>query len=252
MHASPGAPRLSRRQLERDLAAAADPQRAANLAWFFKTGRGQDGEGDRFIGIPVPVQRRIALRYRGLALDDIAELLRSPVHEHRFTALEVLVAQYERAGPILRNCAGREKIFEFYLEHLSGVNNWDLVDTSAPFIVGAHLLHKRSRRLLDRLAGSGDIWTRRVAIVSTLALIKHGETEDTFRIARKLLADRHDLIQKACGWALREAGKVSRAALVSFLREHYASLPRTTLRYAIERFPPERRKRMLGGDFEGL
>jgi len=239
-------PKPTRLQLERDLAAAADPQRAANLAWFFKTGKGQYGEGDRFLGITVPVQRRIALRYRTLPLKDIDRLLASKVHEHRFAAIEILVAQYERAGE-----EARHEIVDFYLAHTSRINNWDLVDGSAPYIIGEHLI-TRPRDLLNRLAVSGNLWERRISIVSTLALIKNGEIKDTFRIARKLLGDKQDLIHKAVGWALRECGRVSRPALVSFLAKEYKRMPRTALRYAIEHFSPEERKKILAGDFVGL
>jgi 3-methyladenine DNA glycosylase AlkD len=234
---------LTRRQLERELAAVADPKRAANVAWFFKTGKGEYGEGDRFLGISVPEQRRIALRFRTLSFEDISILLGSRIHEHRFAALEILVAQYERAGESLRG-----EIVEFYLRHTSRINNWDLVDTSAPYIVGEHL-RTRPRDLLDRLAASESLWERRIAIVSTLALVKGGDIADTFRIAAKLLQDKHDLIHKAVGWALRETGRVSRADLVKFLSRHYERLPRTTLRYAIEHFPVEERKLMLSGEF---
>ncbi len=233
--------RPSRRALERELASAANPKRAESSAWFFKTGKGEYGEGDRFLGISVPLERKIALRYSHLSFPDIAGLLASRIHEHRFAALEILVAQYERALD-----ARREQIVQFYLEHTDCINNWDLVDTSAPYIVGAHL-STRSRNLLDRLAASDNLWEKRIAIVSTLALIKNGQVEDTFRIAETLLGDKHDLIQKAVGWALREAGKVSRPKLLKFLRKHYSSMPRTTLRYAIERFSPEERKQMLTG-----
>lgn len=233
--------RLSRRQLERELDAAADPRQAVNLARFFKTGKGQYGEGDRFIGIRIPVLRKIALRHAALPLEDIARLLRSRIHEHRFAALEILVAQYHRGGLEVR-----EEVFRFYLENTAGINNWDLVDTSAPYIVGEHL-RSRPRKLLLRLATSKNLWERRIAIVSTLALIKYGEIEDTFRIAKKLLADKHDLIHKATGWALRETGKVSRPALLEFLTAHYAAIPRTALRYAIEHFPASERKKILAG-----
>lgn len=233
----------TRRGLERELAEAADPERAANLAWFFKTGKGQYGEGDRFLGIPVPVQRKIALGYVHLSLPDIEHILASPIHEYRFAALEILVAQYERAPE-----PARDEIVTFYLAHSERVNNWDLVDTSAPYILGEHL-KTRSRDLLDKLAISPNLWERRIAMVSTLALIKNGEIEDTFRIAGKLLSDKHDLIQKALGWTLRETGKISRRALLTFLKEHYSSIPRTALRYAIEHFPPEQRKRFLAGNF---
>ena len=236
-----GAAAPTRKQVERDLAAVADAKRAKGLAWFFKTGKGEYGEGDRFIGIKVPLQRKIALRYVELPLDEVARLLESPIHEHRFTALEILVAKYARAAK-----GSRSRIFAFYLRHAARANNWDLVDTSAPYIVGEHL-KQRPRQLLDRLAVSPNLWKRRIAIVSTLALIREGEIKDTFRIAETLLGDEHDLIHKAVGWALREAGKVSPAALLRFLRKHYPALARTTLRYAIERFPSAQRKRILAG-----
>ena len=233
----------TRRQLERELAAVADPKRAIASAWFFKTGKGEYGEGDRFIGIRVPVQRKIALQYRTLTLNDIAHLLASKVHEHRLVALEILVAQYENGSE-----TDRDKIFHFYLKNAARVNNWDLVDASAPYIVGEHL-RTRPRDILYTLARSSVIWERRIAIVSTFAFIRAREIQDTYRIAEILMLDKHDLIQKATGWALRETGKVSPSDLILFLREHYASLARTTLRYAIERFSPEERKRMLAGQF---
>jgi 3-methyladenine DNA glycosylase AlkD len=235
--------RASRKGLERALKAAADPRRAAAVARFFKTGKGEYGEGDQFIGITVPALRKIARQHVALGLDELARLLASPIHEHRLASLEILVAQYERAGE-----AERERIVAFYLRNTAGMNNWDLVDAAAPYILGEHL-KARPRTALDRLAGSASLWERRIAIVSTLALIRGGEIAETHRIARKLLADEHDLIHKAVGWALRESGKVSSSELVKFLREHYRRIPRTTLRYAIERFPAAQRKRMLAGEF---
>lgn len=231
------------RDVVRELKSIASRKRAASSAWFFKTGKGQYGEGDRFLGITVPLQRRIALRYRDLPLADIKRLLASPLHEHRAVGLEILVAQYERGDD-----AQRDQIFQFYLRNTRRANNWDLVDGSAPYIVGEHL-KTRARGVLDRLAASKLLWERRIAIVSTLTLIKNGEIKDTYRIAEKLVADQHDLIHKAVGWALRETGKVSRPALLRFLRANYESIPRTTLRYAIERFPPPQRKRILAGNF---
>jgi 3-methyladenine DNA glycosylase AlkD len=231
----------TRRRVERELAAVASRKRAKGLAWFFKTGKGEYGEGDRFLGITVPEQRKIALRHIELPLDEVARLLHSPIHEHRFTALEILVAKYARADE-----PNRSRIFAFYIRHAECANNWDLVDTSAPYIVGVHL-KKRPRELLDRLAASRNLWKRRIAIVSTLTLIRDGQIDDTFRIARKLLRDQHDLIHKAAGWMLREAGKVSRPALLNFLRNHYSAVPRTTLRYAIERLPQAQRRQILAG-----
>ena len=232
----------TRLDLLRDLETAADERKAANLAWFFKTGKGEYGEGDIFLGITVPKSRKIALRYTHLPLPDIAKLLASPIHEHRFAALEILVVQYEKAAEDRRE----EIIFNFYLQNTHRTNNWDLVDTSAPYIVGEHL-RTRPRAILDKLANSPMIWERRIAIVATLGIVRHGELKDTFRIARKLLKDKEPLIHKAVGWLLREAGKVSRPELEQFLKKYSAKMPRTTLRYAIERFSPEERKQWLQG-----
>ena len=234
---------LTLSDLLRALAEAADPERAKNLAWFFKTGKGQYGEGDKFCGITVPVQRRIARRYKHLPLADLKKLLRSPIHEQRFTALEILVFQYE-AG----DAAARQRIFDFYLENAARINNWDLVDTSAPYIVGQHLL-QRPRRILYRLAKSENLWKRRIAMVSTMAFIAQNDLEDTFAIAALLLSDKHDLIHKAVGWMLREAGKRSQPELLKFLKQNYGAMPRTALRYAVERLPDAQRKRALQGIF---
>jgi 3-methyladenine DNA glycosylase AlkD len=229
--------------LKRELAQAALGNRAGSLAWF-KTGRGDFGEGDKFIGVRVPTQRAIAANYRHLGLDTIETLLQSPVHEHRFTGLLILVAQYERGDE-----STRRRIFRFYLDHTHGINNWDLVDVSAPGIVGEHLV-SRPRRVLYRLAKSPDLWERRIAMVATAAFIDRGDLKDTFAIAAGLLADDHDLIHKATGWMLREAGKHSRSQLMDFLRRNYPRIPRTTLRYAIEHLAEAQRKNALRGLFE--
>ena len=228
-------------QLKRDLAALADPKRALASARYFKTGPGQYGAGDRFLGISVPAQRKIAHRYVALPHAGIRRLLLSSFHEHRSTALEILVAQFESA-----TVDRRVEIFDFYLQHISRVDNWDLVDASAPALFG-NRLKSGGREILDRLARSENVWERRIAIVATLPLVKRGEVEDALRIAAILLHDPHDLIHKAVGWALREVGKTARPQLLAFLRINYSSLPRTTLRYAMERFPLEQRKRMLQG-----
>ena len=235
---------LTLADLRRELAHAADPERARNLAWFFKTGKGEYGEGDRFCGINVPVQRQLARRYKHLPLTAVKRLLRSPIHEHRFTALEILVFQYEAGNRVVQ-----DRVFAFYLANTRSINNWDLVDTSAPYIVGRHLL-SRSRRILHRLAKSSNVWERRIAIVSTMAFIAQGDLKDTFTIAKLLLGDSHDLIHKAVGWMLRESGKRSQPALLEFLKRNYSALPRTALRYAIERLPEAQRKRALMGEFE--
>lgn len=229
---------------QRELAQAANPERARNLAWFFKTGKGQYGEGDEFCGIAVPVLRKIARRYTHLPLQDVKKLLKSRLHEHRLTALEVLVFQYEAGESEVQSTA-----FAFYLANTRYINNWDLVDGSAPYIVGDHLL-SRSRRILYRFAKSANLWERRIAMVSTLAFIQRNDLKDTFAIAALLLNDKHDLIHKAVGWMLREAGKRSQPALLEFLKKNYPTMPRTALRYAIERLPEQQRKRALQGLFE--
>jgi len=226
-----------------ELEAAADPVRAKTSEWFFKTGKGQYGEGDQFIGIKVPLQRKIALRHRHLSEAAIKKLLASKIHEHRFVALEILVARFEAGAPAEQNA-----VYRFYLGNTAGINNWDLVDTSAPYIVGAYLLN-RPRAVLRKLAKSSNVWERRIAIVATFAFIRARQTADTFAIAKMLLDDQHELIHKAVGWALREAGKHSRDELQKFLQENYERLPRTTLRYAIERFKPAERERFLSGNF---
>jgi 3-methyladenine DNA glycosylase AlkD len=214
-----------------------------DVAKFFKTGKGEYGEGDRFIGITVPALREIARQHVTLGFGDLERLLASPIHEFRSAALEILVVQYKRADE-----AQRERIVAFYLRQTAGMNNWDLVDAAAPYILGEHL-KTRSRRVLHRLARSKDIWERRIAIVATLALIRGGEVKEAHLIAERLLGDEHDLIHKAVGWALRESGKISPEALLRFLKRHYRQIPRTTLRYAIERFPAAQRKKLLAGDF---
>ncbi len=233
--------RVNVTSLKREMSALADPERARNLAWFFKTGPGEYGEGDRFLGITVPLLRKVARRHRELPLDGIAKLLASEWHEHRLVALLILVAQYIDAP---------EAVFDFYIAQTARINNWDLVDASAPYIVGAHLLaHPRRRKLLYRFAGSDNLWERRIAVVSTLAFIRAGELDDVFAISSRLLGDEHDLIHKAVGWMLREAGKRDEKRLLAFLQQHYAAVPRTALRYAIERFPESRRRQILRCEF---
>lgn len=242
MKRSASALRLS--DLQRELARASNAERARNLAWFFKTGKGEYAEGDQFCGITVPALRKIAKRYTHLGLVDVRKLLSSRVHEHRFTALEILVFQYEAGDE-----STKHKLFDFYLKHAHYINNWDLVDTSAPYIVGEHLA-SRPRNVLYRLAKSFNVWERRIAIVATAALIKRGDLHDTFGVSALLLSDKHDLIHKAVGWMLREAGKRSQPGLLKFLSQNYPLMPRTALRYAIERFPESQRRRALEGIFD--
>jgi 3-methyladenine DNA glycosylase AlkD len=231
------------RGIERALSLVANRQKALIAARFFKTAPGQYGEGDIFIGITVPEQRKIARQFRDTPLADIALLLKSKIHEHRFTALEILDMQFARAPHDSR----RREVVNFYLKHLPHVNNWDLVDTSAPYILGTWLVDKKSadRKILYKLAHSKNIWERRVAIVSTWILIRNGQYADTLVIAEILLRDSHDLIHKATGWMLREVGKRDQATLMKFLDEHAPDMPRTALRYAIEKFPASVRRKFL-------
>ena len=219
----------------------ANPEQAANAQRFFRTGPGEYGAGDVFLGIRVPELRALAKRFGALSLVDLLELLRSPLHEARFLALVLLVESYRRGDP-----AQRQRVFDAYLASTDRINNWDLVDVSAPHVVGAHLLGGDGA-LLDRLAASPSLWERRIAMLATFAFIRAGRLEVPLRIARLLLHDGHDLIHKAVGWMLREVGQRSREAEEMFLAEHYRSMPRTALRYAIEKFPPERRRAYLEG-----
>jgi len=221
------------------LRALGDPEDAKFLQRFFRTGPGEYGEGDRFLGIRVPDTRRLAGELRGMPLDQIEKLLHNPYHEARLLAVILLGDAYAR-GTI----AEREAVFRLYLRNASRVNNWDLVDVSAPNVVGAHLA-TRPRARLDKLARSRNLWERRIAIVSTQHFIRNREYEDTLRISRVLLHDAHDLIHKAVGWMLREVGKRDRAPLEAFLSEHAHEMPRTMLRYAIEHFSPSERRRYM-------
>jgi 3-methyladenine DNA glycosylase AlkD len=223
------------------LRTCASTEKARILSSFFKTGPGEYGEGDIFIGVKVPEIRALAHTFHTLGRKEVISLLKSPVHEERLLALFILIKQYTCG-----TTAEKEKIIKLYLKHTSRINNWDLVDLSAPKLLGDHLKNK-PRTLLDQLARSTNIWERRIAIVSTFAFIRTGEINDTFRIADMLLSDEEDLIHKAAGWMLREAGKKDRKALEDHLRPRYKKMPRTMLRYAIERFPRPLYKKYLEG-----
>jgi 3-methyladenine DNA glycosylase AlkD len=223
--------------LRKELKQLADPKKAEVLRRFFKTGPGQYGEGDVFLGIVVPISRKIAKTYSGLSQDGVLTLLKSKIHEERLIALFILISQFEKGDE-----RKREKIFYLYLKHTSLINNWDLVDLSADKIVGA-FLNGRPRDILDRLARSKSLWERRISIIATFHSIKQKKYENTFAIAAILLKDREDLIHKAVGWMLREVGKrCSEEAEERFLQKHSKEMPRTMLRYAIERFSPEKRR----------
>ncbi|TSC76012.1 MAG: putative DNA alkylation repair enzyme [Parcubacteria group bacterium Gr01-1014_31] len=227
--------------LRRRLRQQASGAKAKVLQRFFRTGPGEYGEGDIFLGVTVPQTRAVARQFTDLALADVARLLSSAIHEERLCALLILVHRFQ-----IGDEREQYRVFQFYLRHLRRVNNWDLVDLSAVNIVGAYLVG-RPTALLARLAQSRNVWERRVAIVATFAFIRAGRFRPTFTLAQVLMADRHDLIHKAVGWMLREVGKRDAAALESWLRPRYQKMPRTMLRYAIERFPPPRRRAYLAG-----
>ena len=227
-------------QIVRRLKKMGDPRVAAHSGRFFKTGVGEYGEGDRFLGIRVPALRRCAGECRGLSIEEALKLLRSPFHEARLLALLLLVARYSSA----RNEGTRAAVDRAYLRHTALVNNWDLVDCSADKIVGAHLF-ERDRRPLRRLARSKSLWERRIAVMATFHFIRRGDFTDTFAIAELLLDDPEDLIHKAAGWMLREVGKRDQAAEEAFLARHCGTMPRTMLRYAIEKFPERTRRAYL-------
>jgi 3-methyladenine DNA glycosylase AlkD len=226
-------------QIKRELSQLKDPDKAKNLSWFFKTGKGQYGEGDIFLGILVPEQRKVAKKYVDLPLDDLQELLNSKIHEHRFAALVILITKYRKAEE-----SDKKNIFNFILRNTKNINNWDLVDLSAPRIVGDYLLNKE-RSILYKLARSNSLWERRISILSAFAFIDENDFEDALNISELLLHDEHSLIHKAVGWALREIGKRDQSVEERFLAEHYLHMPRTMLRYAIEKFEEKKRKRYL-------
>ena len=223
----------------KELRGLSDDEKKTVLPRFFKTGKGEYGEGDRFLGVIVPNTRKVAKNHKDSPYIVIEMLLESEWHECRLCALLMLIEKYRKEP---------DQVVQFYLTHTKGINNWDLVDLSAPYILGDFLKDKTDRNVLYDLAGSAVMWERRIAVVSTLMLIRDGQLDDTFRLAEMLIDSRHDLMQKSIGWMLREAGKRDKERLVSFLENHRHEMPRTMLRYAIEKFPePERREFMRKG-----
>lgn len=227
-------------EVRRDLKKLAKPAKSQTLQRFFKTGQGQYGEGDKFIGVMVPDIRRVAKKYRDLPLKEAVSLLHSPIHEERLCALLIMVDQYSRG-----DSKKQKKIFDLYLKNYKYINNWDLVDLTAPRIVGAYLMNK-PRAILYKLAKSKNLWQKRIAIIATFQFIYSGQSKDTIKISEILLSDQHDLIHKAVGWMLREVGKrCDEKILLAFLDRHCQNMPRTMLRYAIERLPEKRRQKYL-------
>jgi 3-methyladenine DNA glycosylase AlkD len=226
---------MSLKSIRQDLRKLASPEKAKISQRFFKTGKGQYGEGDVFLGITVPQSRKIAKKYYKLSFKETKQLLESKIHEERLIAILILVHLYQTNEKL------REDIVNFYLFHTTKINNWDLVDLSAHKILGAYLLDK-DRKVLYKLAKSKNLWEKRIAIISTFHFIKNNQFKDTLKISEILLNDSHDLIHKAVGWMLREVGKKDLEVEEKFLKKHYKKMPRTMLRYAIERF--EERKRL--------
>jgi len=230
-------------ELKSEIRKCANKEKAKVLQGFFKTGKGQYGEGDIFLGIVVPKLRKISKEFwKTISIDEVQELLNSNIHEERLLALFMLVEKYKKAE-------NKEKIeiFNFYLANTRNINNWDLVDLSAPNIVGDYLFEK-NRKVLYKLVKSENLWERRIAILSTFTFIRAGQFDDSLKIAEILLSDKHDLIHKAVGWMLREIGKRDAEVLKGFLRDRYKKMPRTMLRYAIERFSEDLRKKYLLGE----
>ena len=234
-----GAPAAT--EIRSELSKLENPAQALNLRRFFKTGPGEYGAGDEFWGLKVPQVRAVLARFPAVPPAAAGELLASPVHEVRLCGALALVRAYAQGGP-----DERAAVFDFYLSRTARINNWDLVDASAPGIVGRHLPPGGGRRTLGRLAKSPNLWERRIAMVATLEHIRSGNLENTFWLAERLLDDPEDLLHKATGWMLREAGKRNPEALENFLGRHAARMPRTALRYAIERLAPARRRKWLG------
>ena len=229
--------------ITKELAAYGSPEKAQHLARFFKTGKGTYGEGDRFLGVTVPQSRSIARKYRDTPFDGLHELLASPYHEVRLVALLILTYRFEKA----RNDNERSAIVHFYVEHVAAINNWDLVDITCYKILG-RWLHDKDKQLLYDWARTPHLWKQRVAIVSCMHFVKRGAFSDCLAITDILLHHPHDLIHKAVGWLLREVGKKDEQCLVAYLLPRYQQMPRTMLRYAIERFAPELRQAFLKGN----
>ena len=218
-------------KLRNDLRKQANSKRASTLKRFFKTGKGEYGEGDIFLGVTVPSSRKLAIKYKNLPFSDIKKLLQSKIHEERLIALLILVHNFQ-----VGNGSTKKKIYNYYLKNTKIINNWDLVDLSAHQIMGAYIFDKPKNILLN-LAKSQSIWERRISIISTYDFIRKNKFKETLKIAKVLLQDKHDLIHKAVGWMLREIGKRDQIVEEEFLKKNYKTMPRVMLRYAVERFP---------------
>ena len=226
-------------KVKKELKKYANPEKVKILQWFFKTGKGEYGEGDVFAGVTVPNIRKVAKEFKELPFKEVELLLHSKIHEERLCAVLMLVEQFQTEDVI-----EQKKIYNLYLKNAKYINNWDLVDLSAPKIAGVYLLD-RDRKILYKLARSKNLWEKRIAILSTHAFIRGGQFKDTLKISEILLNDKHDLMHKAVGWMLREVGNRNREVEEKFLKKYYKRMPRTMLRYAIEKFPEKLRQKYL-------
>jgi len=228
--------------LKKDLKKLVNTKKAKLLQGFFKTGKGEYGEGDIFLGVSVPSQRKIAKKYLVISLEEIEKLLKSKIHEERLTALIILTYKYEKT----KSEIGKKAIYNFYLNNTKHINNWDLVDVTTPKIVGAYLLeHEEEKNILYKLATSKNLWSKRISILATFPFIKAGKLNDSIKLSELFLKEKHDLMHKATGWMLREVGKKDEQVLTAFLDKHVKEMPRTMLRYSIEKFPEEKRQSYL-------
>lgn len=226
---------MTAEKIHKELETYSTPEKRDFLPYFFKTGKGQYGEGDKFIGVVVPDTRKLAKKYKELPYEELKKLLNSEWHECRLCALLILVERFKKASE-----ADRTEMIDFYLSHSHRINNWDLVDLSAKETLGEYLLDK-DRAILYELAESELLWDQRIAVIATFTFIRRGDLKDIFALSEKLLHHKHDLMQKAIGWMLREAGKRDKDALCNFLDKYHKEMPRTMLRYSIEKFTPEER-----------
>jgi 3-methyladenine DNA glycosylase AlkD len=228
--------------IQKELKTLANPKIAEHSQRFFKTGKGEYGFGDVFIGVRVPELRILAKKYINLGFSDVKKLIKSKIHEERLTGLLILVYKYKSTKEDIE----KDKIYEIYIKHFKYINNWDLVDVTCPHIIGPQLMEK-DRKSLYVWANSDHLWTKRIAMITNWWFVRNGDLGDVFKISKILLKDEHDLIHKAVGWMLREAGKKDLKALEAFLKKHYETMPRTMLRYAIEKLPESRRQKYLKG-----
>lgn len=234
---------MTAKNIQKQLEEVFSPEKRDFLPYFFKTGKGQYGEGDKFIGVVVPDVRKIAKTNKTLSVDEVSRLLNNEYHECRACALFILIEQYKKANEV-----DRKLLVDFYLAHSHRINNWDLVDLSAKDILGEYLLDKSDRSVLYRLVKSDLLWDQRIAVIATFAFIKKNDFRDIIALSEELLFHKHDLMHKAVGWMLREAGKRDKGVLIGFLDKHYRKMPRTMLRYSIEKLTPEERVHYMRKD----